>query len=218
MAIETRSFFKSELRAAAGDEMALEGRAVTYEAMSAPMQGFRERVARGAFTKSLANSKQNVIADFNHDERSLPLGTTQAGTLKLKDGPDGLDFRCVLDPNQEAHRSLYSAVQRGDISCCSWAFNIDGADGEDWDQAQDEEGRSYNRRTVKRAILHGVSVVLHPAYPGDATSVSARNLDAGLELFELRQRLAAQGVQINNDAEWLALKARALQLEKEIWK
>ena len=190
--VETRTI-NCELRTGAalggnsqGDEMNLVGIAITYGALSAPIGGqFRERVQRGAFAKSLA-SGHKVIADWNHQEQALPLGTTDAGTLKLKDGPEGLDFRIALDPNQSAHRDLYSSVKRGDTQHMSWAFNVDGDDGEDWDTDKDEEGRSFNRRTVKRAILHGISVVNRPSYPGDATSVQARSLATSRNRFGLR--------------------------------
>lgn len=161
-----------ELRAQ--DKMTLVGRAVTYGALSGPIGNFRERVLPGAFTKSL-NSGANVIADWNHDDKALPLGTTDAGTLTLKDGPEGLDFRCVLDPNQEAHRALYSSVKRGDTKSCSWAFSVDGEDGDAFDTDVDEQGNHFNRRSVKRANLYGISIVNRPAYPGDATSVAARS-------------------------------------------
>jgi HK97 family phage prohead protease len=210
MPTEMRSFFKSELRAAADDVLALEGRAVTYGALSTPIQNFRERVMRGAFTKALADKSQNIVADFNHDMNAIPLGTTKAGTLTLTDGTDGLDFRCVLDPNNSDHRNLYSSVRRHDVSECSWAFNIDGVDGEDWDTAQDEEGRSFTRRTVKRAKLFGISVVCHPAYPGvthvDArTAVSAAFGPQGEPLLATLPRVK---LQINEDALLRALAAK----------
>jgi HK97 family phage prohead protease len=189
--IETR-ILKSEVRASQGDEMALMGRAVAYGSLSAPIQNFRERVQRGAFEKSLANKSQNVIADFNHQDNAIPLGTTKAGTLILKDGPDGLDFRCVLDPNNSEHRNLYSSVKRGDLSEMSWAFNIDGPDGEDWDTDTDDNGNRFNRRTVKRAILHGISVVCHPAYPG-VTSVAARSLT--LENLQQNPKLSRSDIE-----------------------
>jgi hypothetical protein len=190
------------------------GRAVAYNALSAPLQNFRERVSPGAFTKSLANTKQNVIADFNHQENAIPLGTTKAGTLQLTDKPDGLYFRCLLDANNSEHRNLWSSVKRGDLSEMSWAFNVDGTDGEDWDSAQDEEGRSYNRRTIKRAILHGISVVCHPAYPG-VTTVDARSAaHASIPLNEkavLLARLSRQRSEIERDLRMNPIVATALR-------
>ncbi len=173
-----------ELRTGSGnDKMTLAGRAITYGALSAPLptghgDSFRERVLPFAFADSLA-SGSNVIADWNHDRNALPLGTTQAGTLVIKDGPEGIDFRCTLDPNQEAHRALYSSVKRGDAKFCSWTFNTDG--GDEWDEATDKEtGEKFTRRTVKRANLLGISIVNSPAYPGTATSVQARSAQAVL--------------------------------------
>lgn len=181
---ETRNL-NCEIRAGQSDsskEMTLVGRAISYNSLSLPLGptgSFRERVLPGAFTKSLASGR-NVVADFNHLTNTLPLGTTQAKTLVLTDTPNGINFRCTLDPNQEAHRALYSSVRRGDTKSCSWAFDVDGEDGEQWDIDKDEEGRSFNRRSIVRANLRGISIVNHPAYPGDATSVSARSAQAVL--------------------------------------
>jgi HK97 family phage prohead protease len=167
---ETRSF---ELRASA-DEGVLTGRAVAYNTLSSPMPShekgvmFREQVKPGAFAKSLASDDQT--ADFNHDDKSLPLGRKSAGTLKLVDSPTGLDFRIQLDAKQQAHRELYSAVKRGDVRSCSWAF-VPNDDGEKW--SEDPEQRGQFIRTLTSCKLFAISIVNNPAYPV-GTSVSAR--------------------------------------------
>jgi HK97 family phage prohead protease len=177
MAIEPRKF-TSEIRAAQsqGDEFVLFGRAVSYNTLSAPMPNlnmgvlFREKVVKGAFTKSLAADDQT--ADWNHKEDILPLGRKSAGTLNLQDKEDGLYFRITLDPNQQLHRELHSAVKRGDVKSCSWAFAPDEG-GEDW--SEDPENRGQCIRTIKSCKLFAVTVCNSPAYPGDATSVAARS-------------------------------------------
>jgi hypothetical protein len=88
-----------------------------------------------------------------------------------------LKFTCRLDKNQQSHRDLYSSIKRGDINECSFAFAVDGEDGDDFSTSKDAQGRSFSCRTVKRAKLFDVSAVTHPAYGGTATAVSARSAD-----------------------------------------
>jgi HK97 family phage prohead protease len=165
------------LRAAGTDKFVLQGTAASYNVLSKPLGDFRERIAPGAFTRSL-KSGDDIICSFNHGVKSdVVLGRTGAGTLTLEDSARGLNFRCQLDPNQQAHRDIYSSVQRRDISECSFAFGVDEDGGDEWDQSEDEENRSFKRRTIRSAKLFDVSVVTRPAYGDGATSVSARSAD-----------------------------------------
>lgn len=200
MAIETRKF-NSEIRAGQGDEdqLTLIGRAVSYGVLSAPMpdQGkgvvFREKVAKGAFTKSLAADDQT--ADWNHNEQLLPLGRKSAGTLKLTDSDGGLDFRITLDPKQQLHRELHSAIKRQDVKFCSWAFTPT-AGGEEWSIDPDDSSRCI--RTIKNCTLYAVTICNNPAYPS-GTSVQARaaqNVNEDAELVVLRWRVKELGLQI----------------------
>jgi HK97 family phage prohead protease len=149
----------------------LRGRAITYNSLSAPISNFRERIAPGAFTRALA-AKPDVRCLFNHDANRV-LGRSKNGTLALIDGKEGLDFVCQLDPNNTEHRNLYSSVKRGDIDGCSFAFAVDGDDGQEFDTDTDENGQQFSRRTIRRAQIFDISCVTNPAYP-DSTSVSAR--------------------------------------------
>lgn len=201
--------FDSELRTgtalggnSGGEELALVGRAVRYNTLSAPIpaegsrKSFRERVMPGAFKRSLADKSTAVLADYNHQDNSLPLGSTESGTLKLQEKEDGLYFRIQLSPQIQAHRELHASVARGDVQKCSWAFQPYPEDGsEDWDVAKDADGQLFNRRTLKAVKLFGVSVVNRPAYPGDATTVSARAVDAA-ENAQLRARAKELGDKI----------------------
>jgi len=172
--IETRTFtLRSEDCGAASDpQMLLRGTAASFGVVSKPLNGFREVIQRGAFTKVLA-SKPDVRCTFNHSADHV-LGRTSAGTLTLSQDENGLNFRCQLDKNNSQHRDIYSSVKRGDINECSFAFSLEDGD-DDWDSAKDEEGRSYNRRSIRNVShLHDVAIVTHPAYEG--TNVGARAL------------------------------------------
>ena len=65
----------------------LVGSALRYDSLSDDM-GFRERIAPGAFTKSLA-SDPDVRALVDHDSSKI-IGRSKAGTLKLFEDDRGV--------------------------------------------------------------------------------------------------------------------------------
>jgi HK97 family phage prohead protease len=142
---------------------------------------FRERIQTGAFDRVL-RSKPDVVALFNHDV-NFPLGRTTAGTLRLRSDAKGLGFECDL-PDTSYAKDMHTSVERGDLSGCSFAFNLGQGDDE-FDEEDTDEGRCVVRSILNFSALHDVSVVTHPAYPG--TNVDARNIVAPVEL---RSRLA----------------------------
>jgi HK97 family phage prohead protease len=163
--------FIAELRADAGDEMALVGYAALFNNESKDLGGFRETIAPGAFTRSLADNA-DVKCLFNHNP-DFVLGRTVSGTLTLKQDDKGLQFRCLLDANNQDHRNLHASVKRGDINECSFAFTIPKG-GQQWAEAKDSNGDFYAQRTIITVNLMDVSAVTYPAY--DGTSVAARSL------------------------------------------
>jgi HK97 family phage prohead protease len=191
MKTETRSTRSFELRAAAED-FVLEGIAVSWGCLSQDLGGFRERIQRGAFTRSLKQGA-DVKCLLNHDANFV-LGRTKSGTLQLQETSTGLTFRCQLDKNIGSHRDVYASVKRGDINECSFAFTV-AQGGDAFDEAT-ENGKRFTRRTITDANLIDVSVVTYPAYnaPG-ATSVDARNTDAALDAYH-RRRAAEIGREI----------------------
>ena len=165
--IEKRSL-SAELRAESqGDEMSIAGYAALFNNNSKDLGGFKERIAPGAFTRSLAEGA-DVKCLINHDPSQL-LGRAKNGTLKLEQDSRGLKFRCILNPDSQAHRDLHAAIKRGDMDECSFAFTVVD---DVWDEAQDENGLRYQRRTLRDLNLMDVSAVTYPAY--NATSVGAR--------------------------------------------
>jgi HK97 family phage prohead protease len=162
------------LRAASSAEFKLEGTACSYNALSKDLGGFVERIAPGAFSRSLA-SGEDVICTFNHSPDKV-LGRLKNGTLKLKDSPDSLNFSCQLNRDSQEHRDLYSSVKRGDISERSFAFAIDndGGRGEEFEDVRDASGNRTTLRTITAAHLFDVSAVTNPAYGNGATNVNAR--------------------------------------------
>ena len=140
--------------------------------------GATEQVAPDAFNNCLS---LDVRALCDH-MTNLVLGRTSAGTLELRVDEKGLWGRIKINEQDSDAMNLYARVQRGDVSQCSFGFDI-----------LDEEYID-NRDGSCTWILHDVylwevSVVTFPAYA--ETSVEARKKDRETELkrqLELRKK------------------------------
>jgi HK97 family phage prohead protease len=168
----------SEIRCAgmSPKAMRVSGMAARYEmptVIGNKGKPFRETIARGAFAKAVA-TKQDTRLYINHDINRI-MGRVSAGTLRLRDTNDGLYFEADL-PDTEDARSVYSAVQRGDMRECSFGFQ-DAQD--DWSVETANGVRMISRTIRNVGTLADVSIVTEPAYGG--TSVQARS-----ERFEQR--------------------------------
>lgn len=130
---------------------------------------FREIVEPGAFTRSL-NAAPDVVLHYQHDERSLPLGRTKSGTLRLTD--QGTQVRATADlPDNEWGRPVRDAVKRGDIGGISFRM---GKVEESWSRERLADGYDGPVRHLHQIQLRReVSLVTFPAYD---TSASVRAL------------------------------------------
>lgn len=124
--------------------------------------GCIEQIAPGAFTSSL---NRDVRALIDHETR-LVLGRTVAGTLTLREDETGLYGEIKINEHDSDAMNLYARVQRGDVSQCSFGFDIVA---EDYVVSPDGQTCTW---TIREVILYEVSVVTFPAY--DATSAVAR--------------------------------------------
>jgi Escherichia/Staphylococcus phage prohead protease len=199
-----------------GDEMSLVGYAASFNVLSQDLGGFREMLAPRCFAQSLA-SNPDVKCLLNHSPDHV-LGRTKSGTLVCAEDDRGLKFRCQLDRNSQMHRDLHSAIKRGDIDECSFAFTVPQG-GDDWDEVLGETGERFIKRTVRNLNLMDVSAVTYPAYnaPG-ATSVAARHVGflsdsarraraAAIGEAIRADRIAQAGRDVAEDLRWLARMA-----------
>ncbi len=140
--------------------------------------GCIEKVAPGAFAECL---EQDVRALIDHDTR-LVLGRTIAGTLTLREDEHGLYGEIRINEHDSDAMNLYARVQRGDVTQCSFGFDIIS---EEYEVSPDGQTCTW---TIRKVFLYEVSVVTFPAY--EATSVEARGLDNGgtLSLRRLERR------------------------------
>lgn len=143
----------------------LEGYAAVFESDSLEFSGWEkpwvERIARGAFTRSL-EQRPDVVALWSHDS-SRPIARAP-DTLALAEDDTGLHVRISLVDTQ-LNRDTLVAVRSGLVDAMSFGFEVRAAK---WEDAKDRE-----IRTLLDVDLHEVSPVVWPAYP--ATSIGARS-------------------------------------------
>lgn len=150
--LERRSFPVAELRAVEGNEPKIVGHAAVFETLSEEMWGFREKIAKGAFSDTLG---ADVRALWNHDA-NIVLGRTVAGTLRLAEDDKGLAVE-IDPPDTQAARDLLVSIERGDVSQMSFGFFVEK---ESWEFVKD----GPDIRTIEKVNLFDVSPVTYPAY------------------------------------------------------
>lgn len=171
----------TEIRTAEGKggEMVLKGKPIVY-GVPATIQSiggsFTEIIERGALNGVNLNDTHLF---YNHDTNKVPLARAPR-TMQLEETRDGLEIMATLPDTQEA-RSVYTAVERGDLTGMSFAFTCDKS-GSEYD------ARSNTRRITKFNKILECSIVPFPAY--DAASVEARNqIDEAIKRENTRKSL-----------------------------
>lgn len=145
--------------------MRISGYAAVFNSLSADLGDFKEKIAPGAFRRTLKD-KHPIFAVHHHNMAHL-LGSTRSGTLKLSEDNFGLKFELVL-PETSLGREIHELVSRRDLQSMSFSFSPNGVKGEEWRQTS----RGIER-TLRDVSLTEVSTVALPAYA--ATIVSARH-------------------------------------------
>ena len=179
-AIERRAVAAIEFRQGEGGKV-LAGYAAVFDELSDPIYGFRERIARTAFDKTLADGA-DVRALFNHNPDHV-LGRTKSGTLRLKVDARGLAFEIDI-PNTTAGNDLRELVRRGDIGGVSFQFY---AIRDSW--GTDGEGTV---RTLEEVRLVDISPATFPAYPQSDVALRSIFGRAGIDWNRLTGAVAAQ--------------------------
>lgn len=114
----------------------------------------------------------------NHNVDMIPLARSRNNnansTMQMSVDESGMMIRVDLDTeNNSDARSLYSAVERGDISGMSFMFSVDK---DAWD---DPESEHPTRHILSIGKVFEVSAVTFPAY--SQTSITARGLSDALD-------------------------------------
>ena len=189
-AAEFRSF-EGEIRAQ-GDGRTIVGYAARFDVPSEPLP-FTERIAPGAFAKSLRSRSKDVRLYVNHNS-DMVLASKRSGTLRLEEDEKGLRFEADL-PDTTTARDLRELMRSGVVSTMSFGFTV-ARGGDKWSADGSE-------RTLTGINLHEVSVVTgFPAYP--QTTAAVRSLEViaervGVPVDELTDVLdaLAEGEQVD---------------------
>ena len=152
----------------------LTGRPIVYDSLT-DMGWYDEIIAAGALD---GTDLKDVRFLVNHNTDMIPLARSrnnnENSTMQMSVDDKGMEIRVDLDTENNAEaKSLYSAVERGDLDGMSFMFSVDG---DKWDDIESD----HPKRTItKLGRVFEVSAVTFPAY--EATSISARGLDCALD-------------------------------------
>lgn len=167
------NFDKLSTRSDENGSPILEGFFVRYDDVYKVASGATESIERGAFTDSISG---DVRALYNHNT-DIILGRTSAGTLELRDTEEGLWGKIYINKNDTQAMDAYERIARGDITGCSFGFDIES-------QRTDIRDDGSVHWTIEKVNpLYEVSPCVFPAY--QATSVHAREKD--LEEIRVKQ-------------------------------
>ena len=176
MSREIRAF-NFEVRAEENEEHGhfLSGQPIIYDERT-NLGWYDEVIADGALTDTDLRDVRFLV---NHNTDMIPLARSRNNNenstmqLEVQEGR-GLFIRVDLDTeNNSEARSLYSAVERKDITGMSFMFVVDG---DEWGDLDSE----HPVRTIRSiSKVFEVSAVTFPAY--EATSIQARGLSDALE-------------------------------------
>lgn len=148
------------------DGLFIEGYFSVFNEIYNVWPGATESIRKGAFTEALKTD--DVRALYNHNT-DLVLGRLSAGTLELKQDDRGLWGRIKVNRNDTDAMNAYERIARGDITGCSFGFDI-----EEQIETISDDG-SVHFELTKISPLYEVSPCVFPAY--EATHIEARAKD-----------------------------------------
>jgi HK97 family phage prohead protease len=152
----------------------LEGRPIVYDSRT-NLGWYDEIIEKGALDKTDLKDVRFLV---NHNTDMIPLArsrnNTVNSTMQMSVDEKGMLIRVDLDTENNAEaKSLYSAVERGDIDGMSFMFVVDK------DMWEDIDTEHPTRHILGIDKVFEVSAVTFPAY--EDTSIQARGLSDALD-------------------------------------
>ena len=148
-----------------GEDLYIEGYFAVFNSIYELWPGATESIAPGAFDDSVSD---DVRALYNHNT-DIVLGRTSAGTMEIKQDSHGLWGRVRLNRNDTDAMNAYARIARGDITGCSFGFDIASQ------EADYRDDGTVHWTITKVSPLYEISPCTFPAY--QETVVSARKHD-----------------------------------------
>lgn len=152
----------------------ISGRPIVYDERT-NIGAWDEIIDRGALDETDLKDVRFLV---NHNVDMIPLARSRNNnansTMQMSVDENGMAIRVDLDIENNADaKSLYSAVNRGDITGMSFMFSVDK---DKWDEA-DSDHPTRHIRSIRRVLE--VSAVTFPAYA--QTSIQTRGLSEALD-------------------------------------
>lgn len=175
MSKEIRAF-NFEIRAKNDEQRGnyIEGRAIVYDEPT-DMGWYEEKIDKGALDDA---DLKDVRLLVNHNTDMIPLARSrnnnENSTMQMTVDEEGMNIRANLDTENNADaKSLYSAIERRDMSGMSFMFMVDG------DRWENIDSDYPTRHIEKISKVFEVSAVTFPAY--EQTTLEARGLAEALD-------------------------------------
>lgn len=149
-----------------------------YDTETELWPGEYESIAPGAFGDL---SQRDVRALINHDT-TLVLGRSTSGTLRIGSDDHGLLGEIDINELDSDATNLYARVERGDVSQCSFGFDITGME----EQIR-SDGSHHTRLTG--IDLYEVSIVTFPAYEDTIAAARAAKERHDRHMAQWRQKM-----------------------------
>lgn len=131
---------------------------------------FVERVAPGAFRKTLADRGDRIKVLFNHGF-DPSIGDKPLGKPSVQEEDErGLRVEVPLD-DTSYNRDLVASLRSGALDGMSFRFSVTR---EEWDDTDDDD-RALPIRTLKEVRLYEYGPVTFPAYEATTAGVRARD-------------------------------------------
>ena len=185
---------RAEWRVEDGDDgtAKIVGHAAVFDRWSEEMWwGFREKIANGAFTRTL-REEVDCRALWNHDANYV-LGRTKSGTLRLKEDDVGLAIEIDAPTTPTINDLVLEPIRRGDVDEMSFGFMVIE---ESWKKGED---KNPDERTLIDVELYDVSPVTYPAYVDTDVAVRSAQHEAWkaeMEAFDA-ERKRLQAIELN---------------------
>jgi HK97 family phage prohead protease len=173
---------------------------------------FREVIEPRAFAESVANGA-DVMFRLEHGQADHPepFGSVGDGKLEVKETSRGIDFRFLVDHDDERDMTMYRALQNREYPGLSFAF-----------RAQRDTWPAIDRRHVTKADLIDISPVREAAYAQPKYELRRKLFEAlGVHHISTRGRFAEDVERRLEDARRLPAYCRdgaIEQIQAEFWR
>jgi hypothetical protein len=164
------SIAEAEMRAVKSEgKYILSGYAAIFNTWGSEVYGFREKIAPGAFGSSIG--ADDIRSLFNHDANWI-LGRNKANTLTMREDTKGLWMEVMVNPDDPNAMSIFSKVQRGDVSGQSFSFKTKN---DSW--VYPEAADALPERTLLEVKLFDVGPVTYPFYEMTDVGAAMRSME-----------------------------------------